>query len=294
MKRTIVLTMLVAVVALSASVAQADTVGYWRFEDTPVGGVFQDSSTYNNDVTAGGNPAHYTLQATGRGANFDDPIPQTSVANAKAADLDGTNDFYSCADQTEFAVDDFTIEAYVRKDSGALSQTIAGQFHTAGGSPSNERSWLLQVRSDSYAGSQNDVLLWLGETGSTGICYSTGVDILAGIDYFVAVSFDESDQTSGIKVYVKTLSGVNAGTWDTATLGHTITSLHDSTGTFNIGAYNTIPSPLAAAAVWDGLIDEVRFSDTVLSQNDMLAMPEPATMTLLLLGLPLALRRRRK
>ncbi len=269
------------------SSAQAATVGYWRFEDSP--GYLEDSSTYNNDLTTGGTPTHYTLPATGNGADFDNPIPQTNAANAKAVDLDGNaaQDYYYCVDQTEFAVSDFTIEAYVRK-VGAENQMIASQFNYSLG---NQRSWGLFVRQASDATYPNELGLFLSEdgTGTNTASLFSGLEILTGVDYFVAATFDQSDQTTGVKFYVKNLS---TGTWQTTvTMAHNIDSLHDSTGNFDIGAIN---NGGASNYYWDGVIDEVRFSDTVLGQNDLLAVPEPATMTLLLLGLPFALRRRRK
>ncbi len=274
MKQLVTLTMLVAVVALASSV-QADTVGYWRFEDSP--GLLQDSSTYDNDLTSHGNPVHYTLPTTGRGANFDDPIPQTNAANAKAVDLDGDGDYYSCADQTEFAVSDFTIELYVRRDN-TDNVYFASQYDSSASNP-NQRSWTVMC-----AGT--GLRLYVSESGTSGVLVNPNISIAANTDYFIAVSFDESDTTSGVNFYVKDLS---AGTWTTVTRGHTITSLHNTTADFRIGAAEN------GGAALNGVIDEVRFSNDVLSQDDLLAsVPEPATMTLLLLGLPLALRRRRK
>lgn len=276
MKNVMVMTMLVAMVALMASSAQADTVGYWRFEDTP--GLLQDSSNYDNDLTSNGNPVHYTLPATGAGAYFDDPIPQTSAANAKAVDLDGAGDNYTCADQTEFTVTKFTIEAYINCDV-LSNRVIAGQYNI-----SSQRSWAMIVH---HVGAAPYTLkAYLSSDGVAATTPDSGLQIDVDKDYFVAMSFDLSNTTTGLKFYVKDLS---AGTWETATMDHGMSTLHDSTGNFAIGGMD------GGALAWDGYVDEVRFSDDALSQNNMLPVPEPATMVLLGLGgIGVLIRRRRR
>ncbi|MCD4824561.1 MAG: LamG domain-containing protein [Phycisphaerae bacterium] len=270
MKKTIALMTMLAMVGLLASVAQAATVGYWRFEDTP--GYLEDSSTYNNDLTAAGDPTHDTL--SNLGVSFDNPIPQTSAANAKAVSLDRIGDYYHCADQTEFTVTAFTIEAYVRW-SGGNTGYVASHYDYA----NNDRSWGLYFDRGS-----NTMRAVFSSNGTSSTTIASGISVAGATDYFVAMSFDVS---GNVEFYLKNLS---AGTWNTATVSHSLTSLNDTDGNFDIGAIGNGH----ADTLWHGVIDEVRFSNDVLGQDDMLAMPEPATMTLLLLGLPLALRRRRK
>ena len=108
----------------------------------------------------------------------------------------------------------------------------------------------------------------------------------------MAASFDELDQSTGVTFYVKNLT--TGSEWFEATTGHTIGSLHNSTAAFNIGAYWGDGS-----RSWDGLIDEVRWSNTVLSSDQLLAVvPEPASVTMLfsalLAGGALLFLRRRK
>ncbi len=114
--------------------------------------------------------------------------------------------------------------------------------------------------------------------------------IAMNTDYFVAGTFKHATlgNNGEVKFYIKNLE---TDTWQTSsTINHSITGLNDPTADFNIGCYNNLSEK------FPGLIDEVRWTDTVLSQGDLLAVPEPSTIVLLasgLLGL-LLLRRRRK
>ena len=268
MKKLVTLMMLVAMVALVASSAQATTVGYWRFEDTP--GFFRDSSTYGNHLnTTSETP--YVLPATGRGSDFDDPIPQTNTDNDQSSDLAG--DYFTSPDQAEYHVSDFTIEAYINKTDSDNRNIVAQYVDAATG------SWALGVDS-------GKLFSWLAGTTTAADWHRSNIAITAGKDYFVAMSFDESSKTGGVKFYVLDLA---ADTWQTATVNHNITDLKNTTNDLYIGTHD------GSGRMWKGLIDEVRFSNEILSQDKLLAsVPEPATMTLLLLGLPFALRRRRK
>ncbi len=270
--------------------SSGSTVGYWRFERSQgyasdVGGNCLTLTRGDGNNTITDEPTEATLPGSGAGAHFGDPIPQTGASNAYAASFDGSNHFRH-ADDGRFAVSDFTIEAYVRK-AGTATQAIASQYYNSG--DADERSWMLFVRNETGYGDENRKLeLALSDDGTSAstITINSGLDIMTGTDYFIAVSFDESNQAGGVTFYVKNLE---TDTWQTATLGHGIDSLHDSAGNFNIGAASN------DTIGWDGLIDEVRLSNVVLGQDDMLAsIPEPATMALLILGLPFVLRRRKE
>jgi len=220
------------------------TIGYWRFEDSP--GFLSDSSDNHFTLVAEG-PTHYTLPGSGNGANFDDPIRRTGEANAKAASFDG-GDYFDHADAPEFAVSNFTVEAYICT-TGTSWQAIASQFDYGA-----NRSWVLYVEG-------GYLRVKLSENGNDNIIISSGLSLAQATDYYIAMSFDQSQQTGGLKFYRKTLS---TGAWRVATKDHTITSLHDGTPHFRIG------NIAAGSGLWQGVIDEVRWSDKVLARDELL------------------------
>ena len=96
-------------------------------------------------------------------------------------------------------------------------------------------------------------------------------------DYYVAASFDPTDQASGLTFYVQDLTA--SGTLQSTSVGHSVDSLYDSTARLYVGTYNNDSSRR-----WKGLIDEVRFSDEVLPESRLLvseslfsSTPQPIT-----------------
>ena len=88
----------------------------------------------------------------------------------------------------------------------------------------------------------------------------------------ITVSYDSSLAADNVKFY---LNGTTKDAWQWDRTGNVATNANG----MSIGAYNT------GQEAYDGQIDDVSVWNA--------AVPEPATMTLLLLGLPFALRRRR-
>ena len=204
-------------------------------------------------------PEQYAITAGGPSSAFDDPIPLTSETNRGAADFNGG--YLSRADSSAFTVTDFTIEAYINKNKSDLAH-IAAQYDA----DSNQRSWMLYVDSDGRLKSI------LSEDGVLRPTIDSGLTVTPGQDYYVAMSFDQSAQTGGVKFYAKNLT--TAGSLQTSTRDHTVSSLHNSTWDFRIG------TAYSESNRWAGLIDEVRLSHSVLAQGELLiSTGSPAATT---------------
>jgi len=255
---------------------QADTIGYWRFEDSPSPGFTADSRGNGFTLTEVSTPTQVSA------GGFDNPIPQNGLANLSAASFDGSSDCFTSAYDALFAVDDFTIEAYIRRDAAADNKRklIAVQYE-GGNDYGDQRVWALAVAGDGGvgevagdAGHSNELALFASPDGtSAGDVWSySGITISPDVDYFVAATFDLSDTGAGLTFYVKDLSN---DTWSTTTVGHGNNTLKNSTtAPFKIGSYGT-------TRLWDGLIDEVRWSDAVLPFSQLLAVPTTATMIII-------------
>jgi len=268
------------VVLSCTAVAKAETIGYWRFENSANLG--EDSGPNGLDLTQSGAADYYVLPETGRGSAIDDPVPQTGADNDAAADL--TGGYFHRADDPAFTLSNFTVEAYISIDEGDKYHHIAGQYVTTG----DQRSWILGITS------KNEVYFGVGDDGTYGAYQShRGVTLLPEHDYYLAASFDLSasgEGNGGIKLYSKNLTlGDNL---TVITTDHARTAVFDASCDFEVGAYREGMLPL------DGLLDELRISDTVLSESELLVnVPEPIESILLvsgLMGLAIVARRRKR
>ncbi|MHC4442339.1 MAG: LamG-like jellyroll fold domain-containing protein [Planctomycetota bacterium] len=258
------LVILILLVLHAGSVAAA-TIHYWRFEDSP--GFLADSAGLAN-LTASASAQQATLPATGRGSSF----RLLDFGNAKAADLPQTDVLTA---STSLA-GNFTIELFAHADSvgSNYGDTLAG-FGL--GRFNNQIGWLFQIRS-------NFVLT--ASEGNTASIIDSGIHGAPGKDYYAAVAFDlAGDQAT---FYVQNLT--DGGPLQVATVTHSLTT-YNAISTFSIGAAAN------GEMGFDGLIDEVLLSDTVLSQEQLLVnhfIPEPGTLSLLALGGLAVMRRKKK
>jgi len=283
-----VLVALGAVLAQSTA-AQASTVGYWRFEDSP--GFTADSGDYGYALTAVSNPSPSALPETGRGSAIHNPIPQNAWTNAQAADLDG-NDMFTHPDEAPFSVGDFTIEAYVHADFDDYLRGIAGQATSASG----QRAWMFAANPESSG--DGLIRLHLSSSGNyENDYYAPDGSFQAGKDYYVAASVQVDSGGAGddgvITFYWQNLT--DGGALHSATVAHGKSSLRNSTAPLHIGAWYSNGTQRG----WIGLIDEVRLSDEVLAPHRLLAnVPEPSglavAMGLAMAGLSALGRRKRK
>lgn len=257
-----------ATAALSLSAA-ASTVGYWRFED---GAFTADSSGNNLTLTNNNSTAAQALSASGAGSNFLNPIPATGAANTQAAKFNNsTTTNFSLADTALLTVQDFTIEAMINASSfqgGSGSRIIASQWNT-----SANRSWQLGVTGN--AGSsfgQNNLILQVSYDGTNFVTFDSDIQLTTGIDYYIgtSLSFNEAESTATATFYVQDLT--NGTALQTVSVTQSLLGVYDSTTAFRIGSNST-----QGGEVWTGLIDEVRLSNTALSQDQLLIsnIPEP-------------------
>ncbi|HVJ46751.1 MAG TPA: LamG-like jellyroll fold domain-containing protein, partial [Luteolibacter sp.] len=104
-------------------------------------------------------------------------------------------------------------------------------------------------------------------------------------DYYVAATVNFTGTTVETVFYIQNITDSGAlismnGTPATLPAGYSAlpTSLYNSTANFAIGASYATGSP---SRYYDGLIDEVRLSDTVLSPSQLLAVPETSSAGLI-------------
>jgi len=267
---------------LTAESAAAAPTHYWRFESSPG---FGSDSLGAATLAASGTPTQAALPGAGRGAEFD-----VVAGNSQAADLDPGDAFSTPLSPTN----EFTIEVLVHMDSdpGIFGYAFAG--FASGDSP-GQVGWVLQTRQSSASGP--DVLRLATGFGGSVTFFNSQIPLVAGKDYYIAVAFDTLASGAKATFWVANLTDGGPVQSSVVVLGGEVFLGINPIGTFVIGAdvHNTTGL--------DGLIDEVRLSDSVLPPSALLvpvvgevpalAPPGLGGLALLLLGAArLAFRRR--
>lgn len=239
--------------------AEAATVGFWQFNR----GAFLEDSAGNSDLTLNGAVSQVNLPAAGRGAKF----PGTSPA----ADSAGGVGDRLLTTITPIA-GSFSIEAYIHTDNAdglfaddiATSRTSSADF--------TQIAWAFEIRHDGFAATLSRELILIVGQGDVLDTARSGFQIDTGNDYYVASVFDLAGKSTSF--YVKDLT--NAGPLMSNTASHNLTALN-SNSTLVIGNASD-----AADTGLDGLIDEVRLSNTALSSSELLinTVPLPAAVWL--------------
>ena len=268
---------------LQAATVAAATLHHWRFEDSP--GFLADSAG-SADLTATGITQQTALAATGRGMYFTG-LPG---GNASAAEVEpGAIGFLGAT--IPAMTGNFTAEAFVHFDQ------LAGQWGAHIMGPTSDGtvwSWTLQVRFNGWAGSMGkELILGLQDGSLTAEVIRSFIIMETGKDYYVAAALNLSGGEATL--YVQNLT--DAGPLQIVTGSHSRTSLLPVTS-FSIGGFFNSDAPM------DGLVDEVRISDTLLTPEDLLIanlgppvdpVPEPSLLVLLVTGsLALACIRRKR
>jgi hypothetical protein len=280
MKKTTLAACLAATVFLSGiASASATTLGYWRFEEcapdalvTGTGSVVDDVGL--NNGSPGSDPFYRTDVPVGT-------VPQTGAANTRSLELDGDFDQITIFHApTIDPVSAFTVEFWMKAspDNAGKHFLVVDKSHGF----TDSTGWLFQ--GDPTAG---QLFFGVGN-GSGGAGGFPGVlssiSLLDDEWHHIAGSYDSTDTGQEMKLYI---DGVLDGTAS--------------------GIYVSNTRDIHIGAAWgggrltrffDGLVDEVRISDTALSTDQFLnaAAPLPVPGMAALFGLTLTgigmLRRR--
>jgi hypothetical protein len=261
--------------AALAGAASAATIHYWQFETAPG---FLADSVGGATLTAGIGVTQKAIPDGSRGAAF--PI------GSAAMDAPGTISGWLKGTLPSGLTSSFTVEALVRPDAraGLYGDLIAGT--TADISSPSLTGWVFQVRLDGFGGSAPGELgISLAQGGAFDFVRSTFV-LTPGIDYYVAAAVNVPAGT--VTFYRQNLTA--GGPLESHVAGHARTALNNNTA-LHIGAVTSAVFDFG----FDGLIDEVRLSNTPLGPGELLLVPEPSPSLLLGIGLlGLAGSRRRR
>ncbi len=278
MKKNILLSLLLLPLAMSAT-ANAASIGYYRFEN---GSFLTDSSGNDNTLTVetspiNRTPVEYALPVSGDGSDFFNPVPQNGLANGQAASFDGAGDNgdrFRTNSNSAFLSSTFTLELMFNANNLTNNQLLVGVFDAS----QDDRAWGLFLHTSgqlqlalSSDGANSSSLFSNTGTASTGGT-PTGLTIAADTDYYAAVSVDLSGD---VNFYLKNLT--TNGSLLTSTFTSPLGSLHTDYSVFSIGAQG---SNSGSGSRFGGIIDEVRYSNTVLPQSELLVIPEPSTIVL--------------
>jgi hypothetical protein len=272
---------------LSPSILEAATIGYWRFENSP--GFLSDSSGNGNTLTVNGTVAQAALPSGIRGASFPNPIPSSNLTNNFAADFAGTSDYLSDSALASTPTANFTVESLVHWENSANNNESFSDIIVSTRDASSNIGFFLQIRTDGFNGTNPNGELFLSfNDGTANRFVNSGFSPLSNTDYYFAAA---ANMSGGIATfYVKDLT--NNGALQTINVPHS--------GLGGLNSANILEIGSSAISVdgfdFDGLIDEVRISNTYLTANQLLiapppVAPEPSSLSLFALGAVGLLRR---
>ncbi len=279
------------------SAAWAATAGYWRFEEGTNGGLIPAGADTVPDSSGNGNNMR-TFDPTFTSATYSNvvsPVPlRSGLPNTLSLDFgpggddgglndDNYTDGKSINNQLFSAI---TVEVAFRMDSIGGFQTIMGKD----GKPlasSPIPPFKLLVRGDDYPNAVPNQLFveWIdGDSvdGSDDQQLASGQTVVPDTWYHVAVTIDAGTAALWVAGETGGYQKLDQITGDFAgPLGNVIVQ-SNTNWSVGRGMYNN------GVTDWSNAhIDEVRISDSILSQNQFLfaAVPEPASMALSLFGL---------
>src|SRR5690606_5749796 len=209
------------------------TIGYWRFgDDTGTGAssaFVADSSGNGYHLSETGSPTQTSIGGSGPGSGFPDPLPSGLANNEMAETGGGINTPDAFSNDTVSAGSTFTIEALIHQTGATSTRTQYLASHWNSGSGQG-RSWALGIApgNSSTTGSAGELFMLLSDAGNDSNVFQSNLslNISPGVDYYVAASFDESNQGTGLTFHIQDLT--NNGTLISNSVGHDIGSLYAS------------------------------------------------------------------
>ena len=249
-----------------AANVHAETTHWWRFEE---GAFLRDS--IDGVSLAAGDYRQVALPRSSDGAGAAFPKGFLGVGtNRHAFEMHPLRG--ATAPNTTPVAGDFTIEMFVHFDS--LPNTTFTHFLGGQGTPPATPptwSWGPQIRMDGSMGTQPGEFVTLVSEGPFYEFPRSGIILRENTDYYLASTFDlDGDMT----YYVQDLT--NGTDLQTVTAVHGLQRL-------NPDAHIVVGGSNRSCCVPEGIIDEFRFSNHVLSDDELLInnVPEPSTAILL-------------
>ncbi len=290
MKRKTLTTLSIALLLLAVGqpCLSAATIGYWRFEN----GNFLGDSSGNGYTLSDGTSTLVTqttpLPGAGTGSHFYNPIPQTGAANNGLATKGLNNSFLRSTVidlEAVSATQTYTFEMLFNITEYANKNSFLASYYNS----DEARSWVIQItetRGLNFQVSNTGVGYIIADSGMTldlNTDYYLGVvvDLTSAIQAERSVTFYLQDLTNGSALFSTVVDDYAPNT----------TFAADNTGIALGTAYNRSDLSDRIGVSFD----EVRFSNTALSEGELLAsVPEPSASALLagLIGIGLVLRRR--
>jgi hypothetical protein len=295
MRRTTIGLALAAGVVGVSPVASATVLGYWEYDDAASGTIATtlvteaNAPTLNGTAVANGTgsrPTHDSdtpgeVITAGLGGPVVNAANDTSLLFVNASIPGNLNSHdggrVDVADNNPLTRPiNLTVEAFIRIDERVNFPTIVGKSRADSGGT----SWTLDLNNNGTLRARVDSqALGTGGTGVPGFNqgFSTTLNLEDGLWHHVAMTYD--DTTRALRLFV-----------DYNDIGGGFT-------TFNL-VYDSQPLRVGQGAggrAFDGNIDEVRISDTVLTTSEFLrAIPEPSALAAILVAASLLRLGRRR